>query len=76
MKTLSKVLDHSKTLSQLFDQSAVSTSESVNCDWLITHVYKLSITVNQLQKKIDHSKYLNGNQALLKCKGNMTVELY
>ena len=32
--------------------------------------------MNQLQKIIDHSKYLKGNQALLKCKGHMTVKLY
>ena len=44
--------------------------------WLITYVQKLSITINQLQKMIDHSKHLNGNQALLKCKGHMTVELH
>ena len=47
----------------------------INKLWLITYVWKLFITINQLQKMIDHSKYLNGNQALLKCKGHMTVEL-
>ena len=29
-----------------------------------------------IAKMIDHSKHLNGNQTLLKCKGHMTVELY
>ena len=36
----------------------------------------LSITIDQLQKIIDHSKYLNENQALLKCKVHITVDLY